>query len=109
MSDCNVLLTPYLPHAAQKVHETLGRTGEWAAMPRIDEVTDDTPVELMGVGLPEEGRTYHVITGEYSHQQAAWKRIPIEAGTTLKKPKPIFAKLDPELAETGPEWAPVVH
>ena len=109
VSDCNVLLTPYLPHAAQKVHETLGRTGEWAAMPRIDEVTDDTPVELMGVGLPEEGRTYHVITGEYSHQQAAWKRIPIEAGTALKKPKPIFAKLDPDLAETGPEWAPVAH
>ena len=25
----------------------------------------------------------------------------------LAKPTPIFRKLDPELAETGPEWAPI--
>jgi methionyl-tRNA synthetase len=25
----------------------------------------------------------------------------------LSKPTPLFAKLDPELAETGPEWAPI--
>lgn len=30
VSDCNVMLTPFLPFTAQKVHETLGRTGEWA-------------------------------------------------------------------------------
>ena len=27
VSDCNALLTPFLPHAAQKVHELLGGTG----------------------------------------------------------------------------------
>ena len=56
VSDCNTLLTPYLPHIAQQVHETLGREGVWAAKPEIREVTDNMPVELVGVGLPEAPR-----------------------------------------------------
>jgi methionyl-tRNA synthetase len=28
-------------------------------------------------------------------------------GRPLDKPKPLFAKLDAELGETGPEWAPI--
>ena len=35
VSDANTLLTPFLPHAAQKVHEALGGTGVWAAQPEI--------------------------------------------------------------------------
>ncbi|WP_448852087.1 methionine--tRNA ligase [Corynebacterium sp. 335C] len=107
VSDCNVMLTPYLPFSAQKVHETLGRDGEWAAQPRIEEVADDMPVNPVGAGLPAEGRTYPIITGEYSNQQARWGRVEMVPGTPLAKPKPLFAKLDPELAQTGPEWAPV--
>ncbi|AKK08223.1 methionine--tRNA ligase [Corynebacterium testudinoris] len=108
VSDCNVLLTPYLPHIAQQVHETLGRDGVWAATPVIEEVTDDMPVELVGVDLPEAGQTYPVITGDYTSQQAVWKRIDVVAGTPLDKPQPLIQKLDPELAETGPEWAPIL-
>lgn len=107
ISDCNVMLTPYLPATAQKVHETLGRTGVWAAQPEVREVEDTMPVELMGVGLPEEGHTYPVITGDYASQQAVWERVAVQPGTALAKPKPLVQKLDPELAETGPEWAPV--
>ena len=107
VSDCNVMLTPFLPFTAQKVHETLGRTGVWAAEPQIEEVVDDMPVELMGVGLPEEGHPYPIITGDYTQQQAIWSRVDVVPGTALSKPKPLVQKLDPELAETGPEWAPV--
>ena len=53
VSDCNTMLTPFLPHTAQAVHETLGRSGVWTAEPRVEEVTDDMPVDLVGVGLPE--------------------------------------------------------
>ena len=35
VSDANTLLTPFLPHAAQKVHEALGGNGVWAAQPEI--------------------------------------------------------------------------
>ena len=109
VSDANTLLTPYLPASAQQVHETLGRTGEWAAMPRVEDVVDDMPVDPVGTGVPEKGRTYPVITGEYTAQQAHWGRTEMVPGTPLAKPTPIFAKLDPELAETGPEWAPIRH
>ncbi len=108
VSDVNVLLTPYLPHLAQRVHETLGRTGVWAAMPQVIDVTDDAPVDLVGVGLPAEGQSYPVIMGDYAAQQATWARVPVEPGTLLSKPKPLIAKLEPALGETGPAWAPVI-
>ncbi|WP_304348519.1 methionine--tRNA ligase [Corynebacterium frankenforstense] len=109
VSDCNTMLTPFLPHTAQAVHETLGRSGVWTAEPRVEEVTDDMPVDLVGVGLPEEGRTYPVIMGDYADEKARWARVDVEPGTPLAKPKPLIAKLAPELAETGPEWAPVIE
>ncbi|MDO5076350.1 methionine--tRNA ligase [Corynebacterium sp.] len=107
VSDCNTLLTPYLPFTAQRVHETLGRTGDWSGFPRIEQVNDDMPVEPVGVGVPERNRTYPVITGDYRAAQATWQRVDVAPGTVLAKPKPLIAKLDPELGETGPEWAPV--
>ncbi|TNM00441.1 methionine--tRNA ligase [Corynebacterium tapiri] len=107
VSDCNVMLTPYLPKTAQAVHETLGREGVWAAMPEVREVKDDSPIDPIGVGLPDPDQTYPIITGDYTQQQARWERISVEPGTALSKPKPLVAKLDPELGQTGPEWAPV--
>ena len=108
VADVNTLMTPYLPFSAQKVFETLGGEGIWAAQPEIVEVKDESPRTPVGVGLPEEGSTYPVIMGNYTEQKATWQRIELTPGTPLSKPKPLFQKLDPELAETGPEWAPVV-
>ena len=45
--------------------------------------------------------------GDYAGEQARWTSTPVEVGRPLAKPTPIFAKLDPELGETGPEWAPI--
>ena len=108
VSDVNTLMTPYLPFSAQKVFETLGGEGIWAAQPEIVEVKDESPYTPVGVGLPEEGSSYPVIMGNYTEQKAIWQRTELAPGTALSKPKPLFQKLDPELAETGPEWAPVV-
>ena len=107
VADVNTLMTPYLPFSAQKVFETLGGEGVWAAQPEVVEVTDDSPRTPVGVGLPEAGREYPVIMGNYKDQQATWKRTELAPGVALSKPKPLFTKLDPKLAETGPEWAPV--
>ena len=38
VQDCNTLLTPFLPHAAQKVFEALGGEGVWAAQPELPTV-----------------------------------------------------------------------
>lgn len=97
VSDANTLLTPFLPHSAQKVHELLGGTGVWSAQPEVREVDD----------LDVADRSYPVLMGDYATEQATWRSRPIEVGRPLQKPKPLFGKLDPELAETGPEWAPV--
>ena len=59
------------------------------------------------MGLPDPEHTYPVIMGDYKTQLAKWQRIDVVPGTTLEKPAPLIAKLDPELGETGPEWAPV--
>ena len=98
VSDANTLLTPFLPHSAQKVHEALGGTGIWAAQPELRDVED----------LDIPGRINPILTGDYTTEQAKWKSVPIEVGRPLQKPSPLFAKLDPELGETGPEWAPIV-
>jgi methionyl-tRNA synthetase len=98
VSDANTLLTPFLPHAAQRVHELLGGTGVWAAQPEIREVSEI---------VPGTGPDYPVLTGDYAAEQARWKSVPIEVGRPLAKPTPLFTKLDPELGETGPEWAPI--
>ena len=94
VSDCNTLLTPFMPHAAQKVFEALGGEGVWAAQPQLSEVS-------------EGDFTYPVLTGDYASELARWESMPIEAGRPLSKPSPIFAKLPEELGETGPEWAPI--
>ncbi|GAA3632058.1 methionyl-tRNA synthetase [Lentzea atacamensis] len=98
VQDANTLMTPFLPHSAQKVHEALGGTGVWAAQPEMTDVTD----------LDVADRTYPVLTGDYAGEQARWESTPIEVGRPLQKPSPLFAKLDPLLGETGPEWAPIV-
>ena len=95
VSDVNTLLTPFLPHAAQKVHEALGGTGIWAAQPEIATVSE------------EGGPDYPVLQGDYVSQQAVWASRPIQPGVPLAKPSPLFAKLEETLGQTGPEWAPV--
>jgi methionyl-tRNA synthetase len=98
VQDANTLLTPFLPHSAQKVHEALGATGVWAAQPEMSDVED----------LDVPGRIHPILTGDYAGEQARWESTPIEVGRPLEKPSPLFAKLDPKLGETGPDWAPVV-
>lgn len=95
VKDTNTLLTPFMPHAAQKVHEALGGSGVWAAQPEIRTVSE------------EGGPDYPVLMGDYVSQQAAWTSTPIEVGRPLEKPVPLFTKLDPSLGETGPSWAPL--
>ena len=87
IADANVLLTPFLPHSAQKVHEALGGVGVHAPMPSIEQVDD-----LDG------GPSYPVLTGDYT-VGARWGSTPISVGTPLAAPTPIFRKLDPSVIE----------
>ncbi|GAA2179159.1 methionine--tRNA ligase [Brooklawnia cerclae] len=96
VSDANTLLTPFLPHSAQKVYELLGGEGTWAAQPEIKVVDEG-----------EGTASYPILTGDYASEHARWESRPIAVGTPLAKPTPLFRKLDESLGETGPEWAPL--
>ncbi|MFC4786902.1 methionine--tRNA ligase [Nocardioides sp. MAHUQ-72] len=90
--DCNTILAPFLPHAANQVWTTFGGKGELMPMPRIEQVDELDPEQ--GAGL----QSYPVITGDYS-ATPAWASRPVEVGTPMEKPTPIFRKLDPSVVE----------
>ena len=54
VTNCRTLLSPFLPHSAQAVHEALGGTATVSPMPQIHEVED-----LDG------GPGYPILTGDY--------------------------------------------
>ena len=86
VDDAKTMLSPFLPRSSQRVYEMLGGTGEWSGMPHIDEVDEDG------------GPSYPVITGDYD-VAARWEHRPIRPGTRLQPPRPLFAKLDPSVAD----------
>ena len=73
------------------MHETLGGTGTFSPLPRIDEVTD----------LDDDSRHYPIITGDYElgRTVAPWASSPIVPGTPVAKPVPVFTKLDDSIVE----------
>ena len=87
VSDCNTMLSPFLPHSSNQVHRVLGGEGELQPMPRIEEAED-----LDG------GAGYPVITGDYSGAPR-WGRRPLVAGVPVAKPTPVFTKLDVSVVE----------
>jgi methionyl-tRNA synthetase len=88
IKDCNALLTPFLPHSAQTVHELLGGTGVWSPAPQVVETED-----------LDDGSPYPIITGPYDEGQAVWASTPIVPNTPLAPPKPVFTKLDESVVE----------
>lgn len=89
VDDAKTLLTPFLPTSSSAVFAQLGGQGEWAAMPQLVEIEEET-----AVGSP----SYSVLTGDY-RTQARWESTPIEAGRPIGAPKPVFAKLDASIVE----------
>ncbi|MGN6576876.1 MAG: methionine--tRNA ligase [Nocardioides sp.] len=87
VADLNLVLAPFLPHAANAVDKVFGGAGDIAPMPVIEEVED-----LDG------GPPYPILTGDYS-ATPRWERRPIVAGTPVDKPTPVFTKLDPSVVD----------
>ena len=94
--DLNLMLSPFLPHAANDVDRVMGGAGDVAPMPEIREV-DELDPEV----LPEAfaGRTgYPIITGDYT-AAPAWGRREVVVGTPVAKPSPVFVKLDESIVD----------
>jgi methionyl-tRNA synthetase len=83
VDNLKLILTPFLPHSSQRLHELLGQEG-WIA----------GPLELREVVEPEGG-SHTVLTGDYATWVGRWEPSRLRAGQTLREPSPLFAKLDP--------------
>jgi methionyl-tRNA synthetase len=92
VDDAKTLLTPFLPTSSDAVHRLLGSPaapGEWAPMPRVVEVDEQT-----AIGSP----SYPVITGDYTGG-GRWESTPLPVGRALAPPKPLFKKLDESIVD----------
>ncbi len=101
VSDLNLILSPFLPHASNRVDSVLGGDGTLTPMPRIEEVTDLGPGDLAlagGEGMVPPVREYPIITGDYSNFPR-WESTPVRVGAPIAKPAGVFTKLDPEVIE----------
>ncbi len=88
VDDCKTLLTPFLPHSAQRVHEALGSTGRWSDRPEIREVDD-----LDG------GPGYPVLMLDDDRGESRWGSTAVVPGTPVAPPTPVFAKLEPSIVD----------
>ena len=92
VDDCKTLLTPFLPTSSDAVHRLLGgagAAGEWAPMPEIVEVDEET-----AIGSP----SYPVITGDY-RGGGRWESTALPVGRPLAPPTPLFTKLDASMVD----------
>jgi methionyl-tRNA synthetase len=87
VGDCTTMLSPFMPHSSQQVHELLGGAGVLAPQPELRDVDD-----LDG------GAAYPVLTGDYA-TGAHWGRTALAVGTPVATPTPLFAKLDASVVE----------
>jgi methionyl-tRNA synthetase len=78
-----VLLAPFLPFSAQRLHELLG-------------YGDVIAGELEFGTVVEDGAEHVVLTGDYGSWSGRWEPSVLGAGQTLREPIPLFVKLDPE-------------
>ncbi len=83
VDNLKILLTPFLPFSAQRLHELLGYEGTLAGELAFESVT--------------EAESEHVVlTGSYEEWVGSWTPSALPPGQPLREPKPLFAKLDAE-------------
>ncbi|MCP4360720.1 MAG: methionine--tRNA ligase [Chloroflexi bacterium] len=86
ISGLKILWAPILPHTSQQVHEMLGEEGS---------LSGEQAVET----YQESGRSHEGLTYDGSSAVGLWHRADIPSGRQLPKPKPLFKKLDPGVAD----------
>jgi methionyl-tRNA synthetase len=80
-----ILMTPFMPHSSQRLHELLGYEG-WIA----------GPLEFRDVE-EDDGLTHSVLTGDYDTWIGRWEPSQLPPGQKLLEPEQLFTKLDPEI------------
>ncbi len=80
------LLAPVLPFSCQRLHEMLGYQGSIVGEQRIE-------------GYRESQKTHLALTYDRDTLTEGWEPSRLPAGQALKKPRPLFQKLDEAIVE----------
>jgi len=81
-----VLFTPFLPFTCQRLHEYLGYEGTIIGRLYVDT-------------LAEEHKTHVALRYDADELVGKWAPSQLPAGQVLRKPKPLFKKLDESIVE----------
>ena len=80
------ILAPIVPHTAQKLHEFLGYEGQLFGTQHLVKCQEEA--RLGGV------RSHEALTCDHSGAIGTWAASQLPAGQALRKPAPLFKKLD---------------
>ncbi|NIS78742.1 MAG: methionine--tRNA ligase [Anaerolineales bacterium] len=81
-----VLLSPFLPFSTERLHTTLGYEQPLFGEQRIET-------------YQESERSHNALTYDASRATGSWAPSELEPGRVLKKPKPLYKKLDDDVVE----------
>ena len=86
VDNLKTLLSPVLPHTAQRLHEYLGYEGQLFGTQQVVEYQETT-------------RSHLVLTYDHSGAVGTWAKSDLPAGQALREPAPLFKKLDESVVE----------
>ena len=86
IDNLKTILAPYLPFSSQQVHEYLGYEGQLFGELKIETYEEET-------------RSHKALVYDGSAAIGRWKKSHLPPGQALRKPAPLFTKLEPEIIE----------
>ncbi|MDR1447642.1 MAG: methionine--tRNA ligase [Candidatus Ancillula sp.] len=95
--DLNTMFAVFLPHSSNAVYQIFGGS-KGVDGGQGPDVAAVLPSKQVVKDLDDSSRSYPIITGDYS-VGLSWKHHEIVKGTVIKKPEPIFKKLDPSIVD----------
>ena len=91
VDNLKTILAPILPHTTQKLHEYLGYEGQLFGTQQVVEYQE----EARRGGL----RSHEALTYDHSGAIGTWAKSELPPGQVLRKPAPLFKKLDESVVE----------
>jgi methionyl-tRNA synthetase len=87
IDNLKTLFAPFLPHSSQKLHEYMGYDGYIAGPLEFRDITE------------ANGKTHRVLTCNARAWVGKWAPSQLPAGHPLRKPDPLFKKLEPKIVD----------
>ncbi len=84
IDNLKILLAPFLPFSAQRLHELLGYEGQLFGVQNIETIH-------------ENEREHEVLTYDASAAIGRWEKSQLPPGQALQPPQPLFVKLDVDI------------